>query len=149
MPERLPVRCSNRIPRALVAMQDSSLFNTLMETDPQVLLRSDVALSDFANRARLVTSLLKGFQSELVDDPDWALQNEYRHLEQVLQTLRSQLCLLTADRVRRVRDQENGQLRQQSRYGCILRRMRGQLCGPSLPKTRSSSATQCCEWLTQ
>lgn len=58
---------------AWMASMDSTVFQDIMDIDPQVLLRSDVAKSDEKDREQLVTSLLRLLEAEQINASDWNL----------------------------------------------------------------------------
>lgn len=65
---------------AWVAVKDNFIFETMLNGDPQTLLRSDVATADETTKKRLVSRLLQGFRSGDLDDSDWALREHYHKL---------------------------------------------------------------------
>lgn len=65
---------------AWIAIADNDILNRMMSGDPQILLRSDVATAHDAVKETLVTRLVKGLQSDELDDSDWELHGHYRKL---------------------------------------------------------------------
>jgi predicted NACHT family NTPase len=65
---------------AWLAGMNSEIFRQVMSKNPEVLLRSDVATTDTADRAALVESLLKLFEEEKLIDRDIGLYQRYRKL---------------------------------------------------------------------
>jgi hypothetical protein len=64
---------------AWLASMEPAIFRALAKTDPETLLRSDVAGASFDDRAELVTNLLASFESgDLVED--WGLRQYYARL---------------------------------------------------------------------
>jgi hypothetical protein len=66
---------------AWLAGMHTDVFRTILESDPQVLLRSDVAKATPKDREALVDSLLRLFDAEKVNDSDWGLRGTYRNLK--------------------------------------------------------------------
>jgi hypothetical protein len=65
---------------AWLARMTQPLFQRILATDPQVLLRSDVGTASDLEKSALVASLLEHFdQGHLIDD-DWALRHHYAKL---------------------------------------------------------------------
>jgi len=56
------------------------VFQEVMQRDPEVLLRSDVATAEPEEQARLVKSLLRLYAEEKLLDRDWDLRRGYRKL---------------------------------------------------------------------
>jgi len=59
---------------------DSRVFDEILGSDPQVLLKSDVATASNADKAAVVDSLLKLFAAEKLTDSDWWQWDHYRKL---------------------------------------------------------------------
>src|SRR5258708_38082108 len=57
------------------------VFRTIVQCDPQVLLRSDVATADVDDRARLVSSLLRSYDDEKLLDRDLDVRRLYYKLK--------------------------------------------------------------------
>lgn len=57
------------------------VFNQILNSDPVVLLRSDVAKSDYKTRSHLVESLLRQYDEKLLMDNYYADHSYYRKLE--------------------------------------------------------------------
>lgn len=66
---------------AWLAGMDPEIFREIMEVEPLVLLRSDVATADVKERARLVETLLQQFDEGNLIDRDWDIRRRYRKLE--------------------------------------------------------------------
>jgi hypothetical protein len=66
---------------AWVAGADDQVFQRIVLSDPQVLLRSDVSQTDERTKTALVASLLRGFEGEELDDADWELRWHYHKLK--------------------------------------------------------------------
>jgi predicted NACHT family NTPase len=56
------------------------VFREIMKTDPEVLLRSDVATADVKDRAALVEALLKRYDEERLLDRDFGIRRRYEKL---------------------------------------------------------------------
>jgi hypothetical protein len=56
------------------------VFREIMNADPEVLLRSDVATADANDRAALVGALLQLFDEEKLLDRDWDMHKRYKKL---------------------------------------------------------------------
>lgn len=69
---------------AWLAGMKASVFRAIMDSDPQVLLRSDVAKAGHEERNTLVESLLLLFDAEKLTDFDWGLHLHYRKLKHPL-----------------------------------------------------------------
>ena len=65
---------------AWLTSMDRPVFNEIMKTDPEVLLRSDIATASAEDRRLLVESLLELLQREELLPPDWHQQRHYRKL---------------------------------------------------------------------
>jgi predicted NACHT family NTPase len=65
---------------AWAASSSPELFRKIIEVDPEVLLRSDVASADAADREKLVSELLRLFEAEGARD-DWGMRSRYRHIK--------------------------------------------------------------------
>jgi len=65
---------------AWLANMDSELFDRIMETDPDVLLKSDIATTDNNKRRALVDILLKLYDQERLLDNDWGQHKYYAKL---------------------------------------------------------------------
>ncbi|MBM4257900.1 MAG: hypothetical protein FJ147_18665 [Deltaproteobacteria bacterium] len=65
---------------AWLASMVPAIFQQIMKTDPEVLLRSDVATAEVKNRAALVETLLKLYDEEKSLDFDWSKWKRYRKL---------------------------------------------------------------------
>ena len=65
---------------AWMAGREANVFRRIIESDPEVLLRSDVATADEDDRARLVRSLLNGYEDGTLLDTDWDLRKLYHKL---------------------------------------------------------------------
>lgn len=65
---------------AWLAGLDINVFRQVVDADPQVLLRSDIATADVADRSRLVENLLRLFDEEKLLDSDYDLRRRYRNL---------------------------------------------------------------------
>ncbi len=65
---------------AWFASMDLAFFRSLVTSDPQVLLRSDIAKAD-TDRATLVQGLLEGFEAHRLLDDDWDQRIDYRKLK--------------------------------------------------------------------
>jgi predicted NACHT family NTPase len=65
---------------AWAAGSSPELFRKIIDVDPEVLLRSDVASADVADRERLVSELLRLFDAGGARD-NWGLRARYRHLK--------------------------------------------------------------------
>ena len=64
---------------AWISEMDDGMFQRILNRDPQVLLRSDVATASNDDKKRLVSALLRSFDSgEILDDVD--LRDHYRKL---------------------------------------------------------------------
>ncbi len=72
----------------------STVFQDIMRTNPDVLLRSDVATADGKDRAALVESLLKQYDEEQLLDSDWDVRSRYGKLAHpdVTEQLRPYIC---------------------------------------------------------
>jgi hypothetical protein len=57
-----------------------AVFREIMNTDPDVLLRSDVATTDVNDRAALVENLLRLYDEGRLLDRDWSVRRQYRKL---------------------------------------------------------------------
>jgi predicted NACHT family NTPase len=66
---------------AWLASMDQDIFHHVMETDPVVLLRSDVAAVEDTAKAALVDALLKSADNEEWLDRDWSLHQFYSKLD--------------------------------------------------------------------
>lgn len=62
---------------AWAAGMDRAVFRTIIDTDPDVLLRSDVATVDEPDRAALTEVLLRLFDEDKLLDRDWRLRSLY------------------------------------------------------------------------
>ena len=56
------------------------VFREIMKTDPEVLLRSDVATADVKDRAALVKTLLRRYDEERLLDRDFGISRRYEKL---------------------------------------------------------------------
>lgn len=65
---------------AWLAGMTPEVFREIMKTDPEVLLRSDVATADVGDRAALVETLLKAYDEERLLDRDFGIQRRYGKL---------------------------------------------------------------------
>lgn len=65
---------------AWLASMDQDVFQEIIGSDPQVLLRSDVAKADNQGRAALVGSFLKLLDEERITDAGWDLHTHYSKL---------------------------------------------------------------------
>lgn len=65
---------------AWLAGMEPEVFRKITRTDPQVLLRSDVATADVQDRAGLVEILLQQFDADMLLDSDWGIRRSYRKL---------------------------------------------------------------------
>jgi hypothetical protein len=63
-----------------LAGMDSRVFQMLVRSDPEVLLRSDMAVATNADRADLAKHLLKSFESGGVMESLWSLQDAFIRL---------------------------------------------------------------------
>src|SRR6266850_3425106 len=54
-----------------------AVFREIMRTDPDVLLRSNVATTDVRDRAALVENLLRLYDEERLLDHDWSVRQHY------------------------------------------------------------------------
>ena len=65
---------------AWLASLNADVFEALMDCDPQVLLRSDVATAQTKDREALVARLLELFEEEKISDSDLDLRSRYPKL---------------------------------------------------------------------
>jgi hypothetical protein len=65
---------------AWFATLDPAVYDRIVESDPQVLLNSDVATMSPEARERLVASLLRLFDAGTLIDSQWGLRAKYRNL---------------------------------------------------------------------
>jgi predicted NACHT family NTPase len=70
-----------------------AVFREIMRTDPQVLLRSDVATADLEDRAGLVEVLLRRFDEEELLDSEWDIRRRYRKLAHLSLAEQLQPCI--------------------------------------------------------
>ncbi len=66
---------------AWLASCDPQLFRRILQTDPPVLLRSDVATAEPKDRAALVAALLHMVDVGDLIDTDWSLRHDYPKLD--------------------------------------------------------------------
>lgn len=79
---------------AWLASLNPEVFRALMNVDPEILLRSDIATAEPKDRAELVEILLKFFDQEKLIDRFLELHQHYRKLDHpgLAQQLRPYLC---------------------------------------------------------
>ena len=79
---------------AWLACMVPEVFQEIMEIDPEVLLRSDVATADKKDRAALVESLMRLYDEEKSFDHDWAVHGRYQKLAHpgLTEQLRPYIC---------------------------------------------------------
>jgi predicted NACHT family NTPase len=65
---------------AWLAGMNNEVFDGIMETDPDILLRSGITSADAQSKERLVDRLLKAFREERLLDIDLSLRNGYNKL---------------------------------------------------------------------
>jgi len=65
---------------AWIATLEPAIYDRIVESDPQVLLSSDVATMSPEARERLVGSLLRLIDAEMLNDSQWGLRTKYRKL---------------------------------------------------------------------
>ena len=65
---------------AWVAIMRPDAFQALVELDPEVLLRGDIAAADVDHRRKLAQALLDGYGAERIVDRDWDLRFLYHKL---------------------------------------------------------------------
>jgi predicted NACHT family NTPase len=65
---------------AWLASMRPDVFREIVKIEPEMLLRSDVATADSADRAALVQALLIGYETEQLIDWDWGAKRLYRKL---------------------------------------------------------------------
>ncbi len=63
------------------SLESPEIRSSILQGDPQVLLRGDFALADDAVKASLVERLLAGYHSEEVDNSDWGYRGFYQKLD--------------------------------------------------------------------
>lgn len=80
---------------AWLASMNRALFTCLLSTEPEVLLRSDVATAGNAERKALVANLLGQFESEELHD-SYSLRDHFQKLRHP--TLEDQLCPFMQDK---------------------------------------------------
>lgn len=85
---------------AWVASMQPDVFGAIMATDPQVLLRSDVAKTDNRDKASLVASLLSMLDAERLVDFEWELRLQYSKLNHP--KLAGQLAPYIRDRAKNI-----------------------------------------------
>jgi hypothetical protein len=85
---------------AWIAGSNSDIRERTMRTDPQILLRSDVATMDDGARSSLIDSILAGLASGHVGDSDWSLRDHYRKLAHP--NLPSQLEPVISDKAQKI-----------------------------------------------
>ncbi len=79
---------------AWLAGMNSDVFREIMKTDPQVLLRSDVATAGVKNRAALVETLLRLYDEEKLLDHVLDVRGQYKKLAHpdLVEQLRPCIC---------------------------------------------------------
>lgn len=89
---------------AWVAGENRALFEQLARTQPEVLLRSDVATADDQTKSALVDALLKAIGMDSVQGDWWAMRARYRKLRHSLlaRQLRRYICDQSMDSDTRV-----------------------------------------------
>ncbi|MBN2007153.1 MAG: hypothetical protein JXA21_27630 [Anaerolineae bacterium] len=65
---------------AWIAGMMPEVFQSIMQINPEVLLRSDVTAADIESRITLVDILLKLYDEEELSDRDWTIRESYRKL---------------------------------------------------------------------
>ncbi|MEM8671188.1 MAG: hypothetical protein AAGG48_26940 [Planctomycetota bacterium] len=63
------------------SLESAEIQSSILQGDPQVLLRGDFALADDSVKASLVERLLEGYRSEELDDSDWLYRGFYQKLD--------------------------------------------------------------------
>ena len=66
---------------AWLAGMNSAVFEMLVKTDPEVLLRSDMAAAGDSNRAELAAALLKAFERDDATQTLWDLRADFSRLD--------------------------------------------------------------------
>lgn len=66
---------------AWLANFSPEIFREVINIEPQILLLSDVAISDIEDRAQLVETYLKLFEEEILYDSDWQDYSRYKKLK--------------------------------------------------------------------
>ncbi len=66
---------------AWLAGMDTQVFEMLVKTDPEVLLRSDVTAASDSNRAQLASALLKAFELDDATQTLWELRADFSRLD--------------------------------------------------------------------
>lgn len=66
---------------AWLASMDIAVFERILESDPEVLLRSDVAAADVESRERLVANLLKRTEEGTLEIGGWDVERYYGKLD--------------------------------------------------------------------
>jgi len=81
-------------PAAWLAGVAHDVFQKILQVDPEVLLRSDVATANVKDRAALVKALLELYDEEKSLDLDWGIHKRYRKLLYLglVEQLRPYIC---------------------------------------------------------
>ncbi len=79
---------------AWLASMAPEVFREIMKSDPEVLLRSDVATAEVKDRAALVDTLLKLYDEGKLLDSDWSLHGHYPKFAHpgLVEQLRPYIC---------------------------------------------------------